>query len=136
MAQSARAYQEQYQSQWQEAPARSPRFTVLPGKGQDAAHQQGLSPQVLFLFKMVLTMVVFLSAIAGLRVWITTVTVQELIQSQAITQSITEARATGMELEVKHSVLANPNRIQEIASEQLGMSPASQVAYLDAPVEE
>ena len=136
MAQPARAYQEDYQSRWQEAPVRSPRFTVLPGKGQDIARQQGLSPQALFLFKMVLAAAVFITVIAGLRVWVTTITIQELIQSQEIAQSITEARAAGMELEVKHSVLANPNRVQEIASEQLGMSPASQVAYLDAPVVE
>ena len=90
----------------------------------------------MLLFKMVIAMVVFVSLVAGLRVWVTTATVQELIESQSITQSITEARAAGMELEVKHSVLANPNRIQEIASEQLGMSPASQVAYLDATVKE
>ena len=105
-------------------------------KARDAASQQALSPQALFLFKMVIAMVVFVSLVAGLRVWITTATIQQLIDSQNITQSITEARAAGMELEVRYSVLANPNRIQEVASEQLGMSPASQVAYLDATVEE
>ncbi len=136
MAQAARAYRGQYQTQWQEAPDRSPRFTVVPGKARDAASQQALSPQALFLFKMVIAMVVFVSLVAGLRVWITTATIQQLIDSQNITQSITEARAAGMELEVRYSVLANPNRIQEVASEQLGMSPASQVAYLDATVEE
>ncbi|NLG10232.1 MAG: hypothetical protein GX562_01670 [Coriobacteriaceae bacterium] len=136
MAQAARAYQDQYQTRWQQAPVRSPHFTVVSGKARDTANQQALSPQAMLLFKMVIAMVVFVSLVAGLRVWVTTATVQELIESQSITQSITEARAAGMELEVKHSVLANPNRIQEIASEQLGMSPASQVAYLDATVKE
>jgi cell division protein FtsL len=132
MAQAARAYQEQIQPQWRQAPAPAPRFRVLPGNGQDAAQRQSLSPQVLFLFKLVLATMIFVACLGGLRVWITTATVQELIESQSIIQAISEARATGMELEVKHSVLANPNRIQEIASEQLGMSPAAQVAYLDA----
>jgi hypothetical protein len=58
-------------------------------------------------------------------------TVQILLESDAVSESIANARSTGLELEVKHSVAANPARIQDAAA-ALGMVPTEQIPTLDA----
>lgn len=127
MGSAARAYMPERRQR--EVPA--PSFEVLPGRGEDAARRSGLSPQAVFAFKIVIAVAVFLGIVCGVRVWLTAATVGVLMDTQTLTASVSEARALGSELEVQQSILANPTRIQSVASEDLGMGPASQVAYLD-----
>jgi hypothetical protein len=82
------------------------------------------------LFGVLVFAVLFLSVICGLRVALSTATVQVLIDTQATNESIAEARAAGIELEMRYSIATNPDYIQQVAAEQLGMGPDDAVEYL------
>ncbi|MDR2196651.1 MAG: hypothetical protein LBO07_01645 [Coriobacteriales bacterium] len=132
MAQAAYAYQSSARRthrQERETFAQ-PDLRVLPGKGSDRARQAALSPQLQALFGVLLFAVLFLSAICGVRVAFANATLQMLIETQSINQATIEARAYGTELEVAYSLATNPEHIQELAAEQLGMTPDEQVEYL------
>ncbi|MDR3307807.1 MAG: hypothetical protein LBS58_02755 [Coriobacteriales bacterium] len=131
MAQAARAYT---QPQRRVREPERPPLRVLPGNGTKARPQQQTMPYARALLGIFLVSVLFVCVVCGVRIAVATATVQTLMSSDAITQSLGEARAAGLELEVRYSVAANPNHIQEAAAQQLGMAPAEQVSYLFAEV--
>ncbi len=111
----------------QYAPQRAPQQTkrksyrVIPGQGTDAKRAHGLSLGVVRSFKSIIVFAVCLLAVCGVRVWMSVSTVQALQASSNIQTQIEDARAAGNELEIEHSVLANPTRIQKQAK-SMGMS--------------
>lgn len=114
--------------QRQTAPARQPQrqpqrkpMRVIPGKGTSSERSRGLSLAKFRAFKMVLVFAVLFGAVCAGRVWMSVSTVQALQSSSNIQTQIEEARATGNDLEIEHSVLANPTRVQKRA-QALGMS--------------
>lgn len=96
-------------------------YRVIPGQGGDAKRAQGLSLSVVRGFKSIIVIAIALAAVCGIRVWMSVSTVQALQATNTIQTQIEDARADGNELEIEHSVLANPTRIQKQAK-NMGMS--------------
>ena len=69
------------------------------------------------------------------RVWLSVQATQASIDSTRLRQEIKSERYRGDLLEVQQSALATPSRILTIASETLGMAPASSVTYLRIPAQ-
>ncbi len=131
MAQTARAYPEEWTyGRPVERPSR-PSFEVVRGKGHRAPAEPILSPAHHTAFKVAMIAIVFLAAMCIARVWLSAATATTVLDSQAVTDQISTAYSTGSDLEVQHAVLSNPTRIQRIASESLGMVPATSVSYID-----
>lgn len=116
-------------------PARAPRpdIRVLPGKGRDARRNQGVPPIALSAFKAVVVLAVMLAVVLCARVWLSVATVQSLESAAALNASIDDARSYGTALEIQHSVLASPTRIEKKAA-QLGMTSPKTTTYLTVSV--
>ena len=65
------------------------------------------------------------------QVWFTAATVSTLMDSENLTSQIDTARATGANLEVQQTVLANPTRIKAYATDNLGMVTTTAIEYMD-----
>ncbi|MDR3314925.1 MAG: hypothetical protein LBS98_00360 [Coriobacteriales bacterium] len=142
MAQAAYAYQEparRYRETERPLPQRPP-LRVLPGK--KAAPKKRTTTQLLSasqiktLFTVVVCAGLFIALVCGVRVALSTMTYETLLSSEAISSDIAAARNEGNLLEVQYSVATSPSRIQQKASEELGMAPASQVELLNPISEE
>ena len=68
-------------------------------------------------------MLVVVAALSFARIALTNAAVTTMIESDAISSQITEARAAGVELEMKQSVLTSPKAINSAAKR----------LYMDAP---
>jgi cell division protein FtsL len=108
----------------------------LPSKAPAVKPQQRQQAMAATLlrtaFKAVLFLLLTLGIVCVARVALSAMTVQAVVDAENYSTGISEARAAGRGLEVQYALAANPNRIQELASTQLGMVPASQVNYLEA----
>lgn len=97
------------------------RVRVITGAGKSAQHAPKLSMAAVRSFKAVIAIVAVLAVVCSVRIFMSVSTVQALEASANLQTQIEEARATGNDLEIRHSVLANPASIQRKAS-KLGMS--------------
>lgn len=104
-----------------EQPDLRSRYRVITGEGRSAQHAPKLSLAAVRGFKAVIAAVVLLAVVCSVRVFMSVSTVQALEASAHLQTQIEEARATGNDLEIRHSVLANPASIQRKAA-KLGMS--------------
>ncbi|MCL1890855.1 MAG: hypothetical protein FWG00_02345 [Coriobacteriia bacterium] len=108
-----------------------PPLRALPGR-RAAAQQKSLVGQ---LARVVLSTgafcFLFAMAVGVTSITVSNATVQMLLESESITETIGEARSVGLELEVQHSIATNPARVQEAAG-ALGMVPVGQIDKLDA----
>ena len=83
--------------------------------------------QALVFFAVVVAAI----AILGMgRVWLSVQATQASIDSAKLRQEIKSERYRGDLLEVQQSALATPSRILSIATDSLGMAPATSVTYL------
>lgn len=132
------------------APARNPqqsprkRYKVIPG-GNNDPRARVLPKSVVHGFKAIIAVIAVLAVVCGVRVWLSVSTVQALASTNTIQEQIEEARAAGNDLEIQHSVLANPTRIQKQAK-NLGMAapkksismtvelPATTVTFKDGSI--
>ncbi|NTU89531.1 MAG: hypothetical protein HGA54_06465 [Actinobacteria bacterium] len=130
MGSAARAYDYTYSSAQPRRHQVQPDFQVLPGKGKDRQAALGVSPFVMSCFRIALVVTLTLTAVALCRVWLTASTTSMLMASEGLVTQIESTRSQGADLEVQQSILANPTRIQTLASENLAMGPASDVSYL------
>jgi cell division protein FtsL len=131
MSQAAWAYPEEWSyGHPVERPSR-PAFEVVRGKGHRIPGEPVLSPAHHTAFQMVMVAIVFLAIVCIGRVWLSAATASTTVNSQEITSQISAAYSTGADLEVQHAVLSNPTRIQKIATDTLGMVPATSVSYVD-----
>lgn len=132
MAQAARAYSSRYSTAPQRTPRRGaqptprPDVRVIPGSG--VGHKT-LSPALVHGFKIAVAIAVVLIAICSVRVWLSASTVQTLKNIETLETNIEKAYAAGSELEIEHSTLASPVRIQNEAS-KLGMGVPDKKIYL------
>lgn len=78
---------------------------------------------------MAAIILVVVAALSFARIMLTSQAVSTMIQSDSISGQITEARATGVSLEMEQSVLSNPHAI-EAAAQRLGMSAPASVGTL------
>ena len=97
------------------------RYRVITGEGKSAQHAPKLSMGAIRSFKAVIAIVAVLAVVCSIRIFMSVSTVQALEASAHLQTQIEEARATGNDLEIRHSVLANPASIQRKAA-KLGMS--------------
>lgn len=97
------------------------RIRVIDGEGKSAQHAPKLSLGAVRSFKAVIAIVAVLAVVCSIRIFMSVSTVQALEASANLQTQIEEARATGNDLEIRHSVLANPASIQKKAA-KLGMS--------------
>lgn len=104
-----------------EQPDLRSRYRVIAGEGHSAQHAPKLSLAAVRGFKAVVAAFVLLAIVCSVRVFMSVSTVQALEASAHLQTQIEEARATGNDLEIRHSVLANPASIQRKAA-KLGMS--------------
>ena len=96
-------------------------WRVIPGEGRSAQHAPKLSMAAVHGFKAAMAIVVVLAVVCLARVFMSVSTVQAMEASASLQTQIEEARATGNELEIQHSVLSNPTTIQKKAA-KIGMS--------------
>jgi cell division protein FtsL len=132
MASAARAYEPLWgtAAPRREDPRRE-RFEVVPGKGRPGTVEAGVSPLVIFAFKVGVVILMFLCVVGLATVWLEASTVEILTSTSSVESAISTAREAGSNLEVQYSVLVNPTRIKTIASESLGMSAPTTTATLD-----
>lgn len=104
-----------------------PDIKVVPGRKVEVAT---LPPVLVNAFKFALAIVMVMIAVCAVRVWLSAATVQSLQNVESLQGSIEQAYAAGDELEIEHSVLASPSRIQAKAK-ALGMGSPEQRTYIE-----
>lgn len=114
-------------------PSYRPDLRVLPGRERvDYANRIGVSPLFMTCLKIGIMAIIFIAIVGVCRVWFTSQTVASLMEADALSTQIAEARATGDELEVQQTVLSNSTRVQSYAAENLGMVPTyGATEYID-----
>jgi len=130
VAQAAYAYQQPARRLQEVKPSYRPQIREVPGRktaGQTAARPRNM---LLPALAVIISLLLMTATVAGLRVAIHAATLQTVVDSESISSEIADARAEGLRLEVEYSIATNPDRIQQMAAEQLGMGPDSQVDYL------
>ncbi len=108
---------------------RSPRISVVPGRGA-AAPAQSLNPHVVTAAKIAAVVFLLLALVGFARVAISAATVSTSLESRELSAQIETARTEGSNLEVTQSTLSNPTRIKSEAG-ALGMAAASEVVKFD-----
>lgn len=100
-------------------PQRAPRPSVhaIPG---GRVHEQGVSPQIIALVKVGAVLLVALAVVCCVRLALTSATVSTSLESQQISQQISQIRHDSNALEVSQSTLSNPTHVKAAAAE-LGM---------------
>ena len=117
------------------APVREPRrqirpdVRVIPGSRSANPALAGLSVGAVHAFKLVLVVAFILAAICGVRVMLAAATVENLQNSKTLTSTLEAQQATSHELEIQHSMLASPARIEAKAA-ALGMVEPAKVTYI------
>lgn len=89
-----------------------------------AARTQGASSVASTAVKMAAIVIVLVAVLSFVRIALTSSSVTTMIQSDALSAQISEARSAGTSLEMEQSVLKNPSAVKAQAK-QLGMSAPS-----------
>ncbi|MDR1713193.1 MAG: hypothetical protein LBR39_03450 [Coriobacteriales bacterium] len=129
MAQAAYAYQQPARRLREVERPAQPRLRVVPKTGQRAAEQARPQKVAKLLLAVTISVVLFITVVAGVRVALSAATLQTMVASEEVSANIDKARAQGLELEVRYSIATNPDRIQQLAAQQ-GMVADDQVDYL------
>lgn len=108
-----------------------PKLRTIEGQGRKSAAQPQQKPWVHTLLAMSIAVIVVLATTSVGRIGIANATVQMMQTAEQTQSAIDEARAVGLELEVKHSLSNNPTRIQDLAATR-GVLPSSQPQTLEA----
>ncbi len=89
-----------------------------PGQSQEVK----AAPSILStLGKMVAIFIVVVAALSFVRIMLTNQTVTTMLESDALSAQISEARSTGTSLEMEQSVLSNSNAVK-VQAKRLGMT--------------
>ncbi|MGI6033064.1 MAG: hypothetical protein ACOX69_06565 [Coriobacteriales bacterium] len=132
MAQAARAYNSSRTASTRLAPERktSPSVRVIPGRRSQNPALSSVSSAAVSAFKIALAVLAVFAVVCCVRVMLTTATVDNLESISDLSSTIETAQSKGNELEIKHSVLSSPSRIEKLATD-LGMSAPSKVTYME-----
>jgi hypothetical protein len=128
MAQSAAAYE---LPQILEPQAAGPNLRAIPGKGLGVRSATKLAPWLRTLIVMSAVFLAVLATTCVTRIAVSNLTVQLMLQAELTSEQIANSRAAGAELEVKHSLATNPNRIQDAATAR-GIVPGNQADTVQA----
>ena len=102
-----------------------PDVRVVPGGAQQTAP----SSLPILIAKMAAVVLVVIAVLCFARITLTNATVNTLIESDALSAQITEARSTGTSLEMEQSALTSPNVLKG-AVKRLGMYAPAEVGTL------
>lgn len=136
MAQAARSYQPAYQqpqrrSRELEQPQRPPLY-VIPGRGITPSARPQIAPLWKLVFIAAIAALLLLGIVCVARVALADSTMELTANSDQLSQSISDARSKGTDLEMQYSTATSTPTIQAAAT-QLGMAPDPQVEYLSIP---
>lgn len=84
-------------------------------------------------YRVVCAALIFLSAMAMVRVELTVRAAEASLTANAVREDIESERIRGESLEAQHSALATPARIEGIAETSMRMGSADSVAYIQMP---
>lgn len=91
--------------------------------------QQSTTPILVTLAKMAAIVLVVVTALAFARIALTNATVVTMIETDSISSQISEARSTGVSLEMEQSVLSNTSAVSA-AAKKLGMAAPAEVGTI------
>ena len=114
MAGAAPAFSYNYPERAPERPER-PRVRVVPGQGTRTSTQT-IPSTVVFMAKTLAVVLVVAALLCFARIAIGSATVATSVQSQQLESQISDARASGNNLEVQQSSLSNPTRVKAVAA--------------------
>ncbi len=132
MAQTARR---NYEYRGSAAPKRTPErhnrpdVRVIPGRKSSNPALQGLSSGAISFFRFAMVALVIFAIIGCGRVMFSAATVENLQDINRLESALAAEQATSQELEIQHSVLSQPSRIEKKAK-ALGMSSPDKVKYI------
>ncbi|MDO5044599.1 MAG: hypothetical protein Q4E22_04810 [Coriobacteriia bacterium] len=108
-----------------------PQLRVIEGNGNDAKVRKAHSINSLGVLKVLCIVAIFIFSIGAARIAFSAQTVSVLLNNNNLKAEIKLAQARGDDLQVQQSIFANPDRIERIAADNLGMVAARTVADLD-----
>ena len=106
----------------EQAPSRRPDINVVPG-GKTREQVETLSPAVYAAVRLIVIALVFVTAIALVRVALSAATIEAAVAGEELSTQIEEAQSEGTALEVSASVLSSSSRLKQEAA-ALGMVAA------------
>ena len=110
-----------------EPPARQRRGADVRAVRTDGADRTATtSTQLVTLARMAAVLVVVVAVLCFARIALTSAAVSTMIESDAISTQISEARASGVSLEMEQSVLTSPSALKS-AVKRLGMIAPGEV---------
>ena len=127
MANAARAYSfNAYPDFAPEQPRRTPVRAVRTGKRPDS---QANAELLVTAARLAAVVFVFVAVLCFARIALTNAAVTTMIESDAISTQISEARTSGVSLEMEQSVLSSTNALNA-AVKRLGMSAPGSIGAL------
>lgn len=103
------------------APASRPALEVIEGEGLDARERQSLDPSSRFAFKLFLMVVGIVGILSICRIQLTVQCVDSLMTNSQLRAEVSEARDRVQSLAVEKSTLESAERIDRIATQNLGL---------------
>lgn len=101
---------------------RSDVHVVRTGRSLQTQQQPSLLPT---LVKMAAVVIVTIAILSFARIMLTSNAVVTMIENESLSSQITEARSTGISLEMEQSVLKNPSAIRAQAKQMNMVAPLS-----------
>ena len=92
--------------------------------------QQASSSLLVTAAKLAAVVLVVVAALAFARIALTSATVTTMIESDAMSSEIADARSAGVSLEMEQSVLSNSSAIKQ-AAKRLGMAASAEVGTIE-----
>ena len=96
--------------------------------------EQSATPLLVTLARMAAIILVLITALSFARIALTNATVVTMIESDAISSQIADARTSGVSLEMEQTVLTNSSAIK-VAAKRLGMAAPYEVGSIILPAD-
>lgn len=129
MAVALKSQQTRSKSDVSRKESRKPSLRVIEGK---SSRPRGLSVSSLrAAFVATLVCLALFSALGGFRVYLASRASVSAIEAAKLQTQISDAYERANELELKQSILAQPDRIKVYAQANLGMGPAVETSHVD-----
>ena len=113
----------------QYAPARRRRLEVLPGSRERGRKQGTSSPSIIVLARSIAVILVVIAAVCCIRIALTSATVSTMIESDAISTEIEEARSLGTGYEMEQSGMTSASTLKG-AAKRLNMTAPIEVGTI------
>lgn len=115
-------------------PSRRPRVEVLPGSRKPARKQSNVSPSIITLGRSIAVILVVIAAVCCIRIALTSATVSTMIESDALSTNIAEARSVGTGFEMEQSGLTSASVLKG-AAKRMGMYAPYEVGAIALPAD-